>query len=73
MPSINVATISSDSLGYLVQGEPVLFRAELKDTVSSKKYHVTFKIDDSVFQNTREVKKVFRYRRQQKDCRFLIG
>ncbi len=71
-PSINVVAISSDSLTYLVQGEPVLFRAELKDTVSSKKYHVTFKIDDSVFQNTREVKKVFATDGNKKIAAFLL-
>ncbi|MEP7230813.1 MAG: acyl carrier protein [Ginsengibacter sp.] len=71
-PSINVAAISSDSLSYLVQGETVLFRAEIKDTVSSKKYHVTFKIDDSVFQNTREVKKVFAADGNKRIAAFLL-
>ncbi|MEP6597347.1 MAG: hypothetical protein ABJA71_15450, partial [Ginsengibacter sp.] len=58
-PSINVVTISKDSLDYLLINEPVVYRAELADTELSKKYSVTFKIDDSVFKDIREIKKIF--------------
>lgn len=58
-PFINVITISKENAGYLLTNEPVIFRAEIKDTVPSKKYFVTYKIDDSTYENTREVEKTF--------------
>ncbi len=72
LPSINVVKISNDSLDYLIQNEPVLFRAELKDTMPSKKYHVTFKIDDSVFENTREVERSFNKEGNKKLAAYLL-
>ena len=58
-PSINVVTVFKDSSQYLLTGETVLFRAEVRDTVASEKYFVTFRINDSVYEHTREIKKKF--------------
>ena len=58
-PSINVVTVFKDSSQYLLTGETVLFRAEVKDTIASKKYFITFRINDSVYEHTREIKKKF--------------
>ncbi|MBA2563558.1 MAG: hypothetical protein H0V14_11740, partial [Chitinophagaceae bacterium] len=56
---INIITVATDSTGTILINEPVTFRADLKDTSRSKNYKVSFKIDDIVFANTREVKKTF--------------
>ncbi|MBC7826839.1 MAG: N-acetylmuramoyl-L-alanine amidase [Chitinophagaceae bacterium] len=54
-----VETFTGSEETYAVQNDSVIFRVQLNDTDNVRNYSVVIKIDDSVYKNTRTVKKSF--------------